>query len=524
MDSRVTRVVRRLLAGDGLAPPLPDEDAGPLANALGRLCELDVYARSIAAAGHTLFFLGRRGIDKRLCLLGPNERADCVGDAHRIEVDGEALILNVCPLNHENAASLRRLLPFTAPQTLGLKRSAGFGDRLGLATPGHLRAARRHTLAPILAQQSIREMTRTDRTPEQVMDDATWGVFEEGWRDGFGADADHLKTTEDVDRCVAAGFTFYTIDPSAFVDNQADTDGLDTLREKVKGLDWDTLETNLDSRRSHYVGRSFEMGRWTVDFDEPTLLRALVKYGNAVAHTARLYRYLAGKMAGRPFELEMSVDETETPTTVQEHFFVASELKRLNVEWISLAPRFVGRMEKGVDYIGDLAAFEQELVKHVAIARLLGPYKLSLHSGSDKFSIYPIFARLAGELFHLKTAGTSYLEALRALARIEPDLFREILAFSIERYDEDRATYHVSADPSRVPDPYALQVDALPSVLDQFDARQVLHVAFGSVLTVSDGSDSSRFRERITQALRTEEEVHYGALEAHFERHLAPFD
>ena len=76
----------------------------------------------------------------------------------------------------------------------------------------------------IFAQQSIREMTRTGRSPDDVMDDATWGVFQEGWRAGVGADADHLKTTADIDLCVAAGYTFFTIDPGAHVDPAADTE------------------------------------------------------------------------------------------------------------------------------------------------------------------------------------------------------------------------------------------------------------------------------------------------------------
>jgi hypothetical protein len=219
----------------------------------------------------------------------------------------------------------------------------------------------------------------------------------------------------------------------------------------------------------------------------------------------------------------MSVDETETPTTIPEHYFVANELKRLGVKWVSLAPRYIGRFEKGVDYIGDLAAFEADFARHVAIARALGPYKLSLHSGSDKFSIYPIFARVAGELVHLKTAGTSYLEALRAIAGTDPDLFREILAFAFERYGEDRASYHVSADPAKVPASDQLADDELATVLDDFDGREMLHVTFGSVLTARDAYGGYRFRDRLLAALQADEEAHYAAIEAHFDRHIAPF-
>jgi hypothetical protein len=213
------------------------------------------------------------------------------------------------------------------------------------------------------------------------------------------------------------------------------------------------------------------------------------------------------------FEFEMSVDETETPTTVQEHFYISSELRRLGVQWVSMAPRYVGRFEKGVDYIGDLAVFEAELAQHAAIARVLGPYKLSIHSGSDKFSVYPIITRLTRGLVHLKTAGTSYLEALRAVARVRPGLFRQILAYGVQRYSQDRATYHVSGELERVPaNP---SDDELPALLDQFDTRQVLHVTFGSALEL--------FGAELLEVLAAHEEVYYAALEAHFERHLTPF-
>jgi hypothetical protein len=213
--------------------------------------------------------------------------------------------------------------------------------------------------------------------------------------------------------------------------------------------------------------------------------------------------------------LEVSVDETETPTSPEEHLFIAAELKRLGVEWVSLAPRYVGGFEKGTDYIGDLDTFDRELAKHAAIARFLGPYKLSIHSGSDKFSVYPLFARHAGELVHLKTAGTSYLEAVRAIGGVDPAFFRDILALALERYDTDRATYHVSAERDRVPDPYGLADDQLAAVLDTFDGREVLHVTFGSILDA--------YGQRLLETLNRYEEAHYAALEAHFERHLAPF-
>ena len=221
------------------------------------------------------------------------------------------------------------------------------------------------------------------------------------------------------------------------------------------------------------------------------------------------------QLATPDFDLEVSVDETETPTSPLEHVFIVSELKRMGVQWVSLAPRYVGRFEKGVDYIGDLEIFDAEFARHAAIARELGPYKLSIHSGSDKFSIYPMMAKHTRRLAHLKTAGTSYLEALRAIAGVDPTLFRDILTLARARYDEDRATYHVSADVAKVPAPESLANDALAGVLDTFDGREVLHVTFGSVL--------DRYADRLLETLDAHEEAYYAALESHFLRHLEPF-
>ena len=124
---------------------------------------------------------------------------------------------------------------------------------------------------------------------------------------------------------------------------------------------------------------------------------------------------------------------------------------------------------------------------------------------------------------YLKTAGTSYLEALRAIAGIDPPLFREILAFVFERYEVDKTSYHVSADMSKVPKPEQLADDELAGVLDLFDGRQLLHVTFGSVLTARTAAGDLRFKDRILAALDAKEYAHYAAIKVHFDRHLAPF-
>jgi hypothetical protein len=223
------------------------------------------------------------------------------------------------------------------------------------------------------------------------------------------------------------------------------------------------------------------------------------------------------------------VDETELPTSHAEHIYIASELRRLGVQWVSLAPRYIGRFEKGVDYIspsgqvGDVTAFEADFAIHAAIARQFGPYKLSLHSGSDKFSVYPVAARQTRGLVHLKTAGTSYLEALHTIASLDPALFREIYIFACERYETDKVSYHVSAQLDRAPLPPAVSDAELPTLLDQFDAREILHVTFGSVLTERDAQGHLRFYDHLMDLLRSNSETYAVNLEVHFVRHLKPF-
>ncbi|MGC9349808.1 MAG: tagaturonate epimerase family protein [Anaerolineae bacterium] len=420
----------------------------------------------------------------------------------------------LCPLTPENGAVLRARLAWLRPVCLGLRTSFGFGDRLGLATPGHVRAGQGfREISPIFAQQSVRENARTGRTPQEVLDDAMWGVFQAGWRGAWGADADHLKTPDDVAPFVIAGYTFYTIDPGDHVDDEAHTAPDAALASKIHALPWEALEINRMDLEQRYLDRSFDLGDFTVALDRETLYRAAAKYGCAIAHTTRMYHTLVEQMGDKAFELEVSVDETETPTSPEEHIFIASELERLGVEWVSLAPRYIGRFEKGVDYMGDLSEFRTELDKHASIARAFGPYKLSVHSGSDKFSIYPSIAEATDGLAHVKTAGTSYLEALRTVGQVDREFFREILTLARERYEADRVTYHVSAELSRVPDPHSVNDDDLPDLLEQFDARQALHVTFGSVL--------DRFGDRLRSTLEAHEEVYAELLDRHFRRHLS---
>jgi len=410
--------------------------------------------------------------------------------------------------------------------TVGLAPSFGFGDRTGLATPGHVEAMRRagSEIEAIFPQQSIREMARTNRTPQQVMDDALAGARAAGWTGRIGADADHLKTPEDVDATAAVGFTFFTIDPSGFVDAHADDYDLATLRDKFRGVADEVTWTG------DYRGKNVKLPTGTtIELDETACLRAAVKYGRAINHALHLADHIAAvhEKLERDYEIELSVDETEQPTTLAEHYIIADRCLRGGMKLVSLAPRYIGDFEKGVDYKGDIAALERSLDDHAAIASLLGPYKLSLHSGSDKLSMYPALARATKGRFHVKTAGTSYLEALRVVARHDEALFRRLIDFARGRYDRDKATYHVSATLASAPQPSEVsKADELEQLyLEKWcnvpqglgftqPGRQILHCTFGSVLT--DAELGPAVRSVLTSHPDTYTEV----LADHFARHL----
>lgn len=509
--------LKELLTQTGIAVALASAEAAAIADEIGQASGLSVYPASLTAVDGLLVFIARENSEKIVGVIGNAE--GFTGES--VAVAGDAFPLILCDRNAATAATLRAKLPHLKAKLAGLDTSAGTGDRLGIATPGHVLAFQRKGsgVVPFLAQQSIREMERTGRDPQGVMDDALFGVLESGWRDGFGSDADHLKTPADATLCAKAGFTMFTVDPGEYVDDAADTEALPVLAEKFAALPWDMLEDSAEDCRKRYAAPITVEGLPdALTVTEEQLVRAAAKYGRAIVHTLTMYRHI-DKVTGGAFELEMSVDETNSPTSVAEHLYVARELQRLGVKVVSLAPRFVGRFEKGVDYIGDVAVFESELARHAAIARQFGPYKLSIHSGSDKFSIYPLVAKYTDGLVHLKTAGTSYLEALRAIATAEPVLFREILDFSCDRYETDKASYHVSAELAKVPDSEDLSDEQLPDLLEDFDTRQVLHVTYGSVLTEKD----SNFYWRLLAALDTHETLHYETLAGHLGRHLEPF-
>lgn len=468
-----------------------------------------IVPSSIAFDERGIFALLDRGGKSSLVIATPHPRTLEGFDGETVSETkaGKTYHLLAAPPVHSNAVRLRNLLPFTAPSVLGCRESFGTGDRIGdaaPATPGHIEALSGSGLTPVLAQQSVRENHKTGRTFESVMDDVTWSVFREGYRGVWGSDADHLKTLEDIEEAVRAGFTMFTLDPSEKIDNAADTDSDAQLSRKLAALS--PAGTGADAFLARYAGKH--------GASERDVVRAGVKYLAAVRHAAAAYRRLTELRGGSGFNFEMSIDETYTPTTAPDHRIIVSELEREGVRLFSLAPRFEGSFEKGIDYRGSLTGFRRSLEEHVSIARESGSYRMSLHSGSDKFSIYPIFGELTDGFYHVKTAGTSYLEAVKTAAATDMGLFHRILSLSVETFAVNAASYQISADAARVPDPSSLDPgDAVKLISDDPDVRQVLHIAFGAVLR--------NMGEEFRGMLARNSDVYRRFLVSHIGRHIS---
>ena len=470
---------------------------------------MNVFPRSPVEHDGAVYALAAAAAGPRLLVAGPDGAAAGFEVTERLG-SGRGTV-HVCPVHHANAERLRAVLPNAAPSPLAAKDATfGTGDRLGLAGPGHLAVFRRCAASPVLAQQSLRELTLTSRTYEEVLDSSTWAVFGEGWRDAWGADGDHLKTEEWVRRALAIGYTMITADVSDFIRGEW------AARSDAEALaQWRTLDAGVRrGLEERYLSNAFPVDTGeAVRFTPAELARTALVYGEAVDHAARLYRAcVAEKGAGR-FDFELSIDETATPTTPQAHVFMARECSRQGVAISSLAPRFVGEFQKGIDYLGDVGAFEASFATHAAICRALG-HRISVHSGSDKFSVFPAIGRLSRGRFHVKTAGTSWLEALRAVAAADPGLFRDLYAHARRTYDNARKLYHVTPDLARLPDAAGLPAAAAAALLDDRDARQVLHITYGEMLAVAD------LKRGLFGVLAGAADAYAAALERHIGRHL----
>ncbi len=429
-----------------------------------------------------------------------------------IEFEGDEVFERgkLCPLSHQNRLVLNNFFPYTKPTAFGRNTGTfGVGDRLGVATPGHIRILKDSMLKPVLAQQSKRELDFTNRTYEKVLDDVCFGVYQEGYHGGFGADGDHLKTIADIEDALSCGYTMITLDCSEQIGR-----GVEDLAPQERLIQYQSYALEYRERiESQYLGKQITIDGISYCFQLDELVTASLIYKDALSFVEKVYLQCI-KPNKESVDFELSIDETESITTEIGHLFVALELQHFNIDVTSLAPRFTGEFQKGIDYIGEISQFHAMLKGHAKIADYFG-YKLSIHSGSDKFSVFPQIGEQTNRRLHLKTSGTSWLEALGTIANTNCALFREIYKTAINHFEEARAFYHVSAEIEQAPSIDATPDDHLIHFLDNIHSRQILHITYGYILS------DEVLKNKIYFTLSEREESYYNRLVSHIGRHIA---
>lgn len=328
--------------------------------------------------------------------------------------------------------------------------SFGVGDRFAHQAAAQLRAFQ------MLAEQGVevvpvwnksnREHTFIGSEPMSVRDAAERAVRECGWNKPWHVDADHIRLNT-VDRFLPCS-DFFTIDV-------ADSIGQPPAGEAVAAF---------VKRHPELVGEIRIPGiAKPLAISAEQLQKTLEKYLAAVAEAGEIYRYIAARKGGeQAFIAEVSMDETDAPQTPPELLVILAQMADEKIKLQTIAPKFTGRFNKGVDYVGDLAQFEREFNDDLAVIAfaverygLSANLKLSVHSGSDKFSLYPIIRRAlarTGAGLHLKTAGTTWLEELIGLAEAGGDglkLAQDIYATALDHVEELCAPYAAVIDIDR---------------------------------------------------------------------------
>jgi len=392
---------------------------------------------------------------------------------------------------------LIRDYPAMAPVPCNQKASFGTGDRLGLVTAAHLQADSDYSIFPVISQQSPRELVRTNRSFKSVLLDAFVGVLETGWDKGYGADADHIKDEQYLLEGIEAGYSMYTLDVSDFLTDISGMCpcGLSSRAESLSDLSKAIIKNISGKTIAGYT------------FTEGELTKSAVVYESSMNQVIHFDSILKSKL--QAYDLEISIDEGSRDTTPEDHIYVAEYLHRSDLSFTSLAPKFPGEFQKGIEYMGNMDELAKSMHIHGAIAKNIGGYRLSLHSGSDKFSVYPLYAQSTESNFHIKTSGTSWLEAVRLIASTDTKFFAELYSICLENLIESKKAYHVYITPAHFP----VEVPAdIMTFFDLNEVRQLFHISYGVLLDNCKG--------RIYETLKTNEDKHYEFVSAHIKRHL----
>jgi len=407
------------------------------------------------------------------------------------------------------------------------KYSFGIGDRFcrqGKAQLAALMKAKQQGLniTPVW-NKSHREHTIIGTTPQDTRREADEAVRACGWRDPYFVDADHIGLSN-VDEFIESS-DFFTLDVADFIGKPADKSDVDSFVQKHKKFIGSLAIDGVDE---------------TFDVAEKRLRTIAGKFLLAVKEAGKIYRYIEATRGADNFVTEVSMDETLLPQTPVEMFFILAAIAAEGIPAQTIAPKFTGRFNKGVDYVGDVTLFAKEFEGGLAVVAfavkefgLPENLKLSIHSGSDKFSIYAPVAEALKKFdagLHLKTAGTTWLEELIGLAMAGGDglaIAREVYAKAVSRIDELCAPYATVVDinKEKLPAPRIVErwdEEAFASALrhnrscEEYDSnfRQLLHLAY---------KIAAEMGERYLNALaKYEDIIAENVTENIYDRHIKP--
>ncbi len=403
--------------------------------------------------------------------------------------------------------------------------SMGVGDRFAHQGKAQLQAMLQArsagvTIAPVW-NKSHREHTILHSAPADVRVEADQAVTALGWKDAYYVDADHIGLGN-VDWFLDAS-DFFTLDVADVTGNADDAEALRGFVDRHKTYAGELAIPGLDE---------------TFHVTERRIEEIAAKYLLAVREAGAIYRHVEGKKGKDNFVTEVSMDETDSPQTPEELFFILAAMAEEGIPAQTIAPKFSGRFNKGVDYVGDVDPFAREFEQDLAVIafavrefHLPANLKLSVHSGSDKFSIYGPIRRAIQKYdagLHLKTAGTTWLEELIGLASAGGEglaIAKEVYAAARGRFDELCGPYAtvIDIDPNGLPDAevvagwgsddyvHALRHDPTCDAYNP-NVRQLLHVGYKVAAEMGD---------RYRNALREFEEViARNVTENLFDRHV----
>ena len=407
------------------------------------------------------------------------------------------------------------------------KFTIGVGDRFAHQAKAQLKAfqlaAEQGVAVTPVWNKSNREHTFIGSHPQSVFDAAQAAVTAVGWTGGWHVDADHIRL-ETVDKFLPCS-DFFTIDVADSIGKPPQERYVERFLAKHSEL--------IGTVAIEGIAEPFQTTREGI----AAIVR---KYVCATWEAGQIYDYIRKKKGAKKMIAEVSMDETDAPQTPPELLVILALLADAGVYLQTIAPKFTGRFNKGVDYVGDLAQFEREFNDDLAVIAhavkaydMLPNLKLSVHSGSDKFSLYPIIRRAlqrTGAGVHLKTAGTTWLEEVIGLSEAGGDgllLAKEIYAQALEHVDALCLPYAsvIDIDRSKLPSAEVVNgwsgsqlANAIRHVPGhpEFNAnvRQLLHVSFK--LAAKAGT-------RYTDLLKANEAVvAKNVTENLFERHLKP--